>query len=59
MLLVGILAVPASYSIISFAGLRTTVVWSGSGVLALGNDGRLYMTDMILSRSYPQMHLYG
>ena len=36
MLLVGIFAVPFSYSIINYSGLRTTVVWSGSGVLALG-----------------------
>jgi len=36
MLLVGIVAVPLSYSIINSFGLRTTVVWSGSGVLAVG-----------------------
>jgi FLVCR family MFS transporter len=36
MLLVGIIAVPISYSILNFSGLRTTIVWSGSGVLAVG-----------------------
>ena len=36
MLIVGIVAVPFSYSILSRWGLRLTVVWGGAGVLALG-----------------------
>ena len=37
MLLVGVCSVPFSYSILSFFGLRFTVVWSGCGILALGS----------------------
>ena len=37
MLIVGIFAVPFSYSILARWGLRLTVVWGGAGALALGS----------------------